>query len=444
MEPDEGFIRLGIKRKSRETATNMCPFDTLDRHARDFRDGAIMSGASTTISQIYPFTSISSCAWLSIRSTASLTRVCGRSLLKLIALTHLFLMWAGIVAASGGSLSGVYALADQDAKLSSAILGNPNVDGLALRYSWKQLEPREGVFNWSPIDAQIAAAQAHHKKVSLGVTAGIRTPAWVYASEASYFTFVWDKPWGAAMCSTQRIPIPWDPIYLAKWDTFVRALGARYAHTSVVVYVKITGVNAATQEAILPHSRSTTISGLGVTCVSGDDIGKWQAVGYSRGRIVQAWKHMADTFAESFPDTKLGLMIGPAGFPPIDDEGKIIPNRGADRELALHLIAEGSKSYGRRFVVQNNGLSAVRSWPELDSLSRVTIVGWQMAWSATNDARCKMNGGVVPCDPQDVLRSAISRGIESNAAFLEIYTLDILNPALQDIIAHARGHLSSS
>jgi hypothetical protein len=403
-----------------------------------------MSGSSSLTCQIDSLMSISLCARLNIRSAASVTRVSASYLLKVIVLTYLLSLWTSIVAASEGSLSGVYALADQDATLSSAVLGNPIVDGLALRYSWKQLEPREGVFNWSPIDAQVAAARVHHKKVSLGVTAGIRTPAWVYASGASYFSFVWDKPWGAPMCSTQRIPIPWDSMYLAKWDTFVRALGARYAHTSVVVYVKITGVNAATQEAILPHSRSATISRFGVTCVSGDDIGRWQAVGYSRARINQAWKHIADTFAESFPDTKLGLMIGPAGFPPIDDEGKVIPNRGADRELALHLIADGSKSYGRRFVVQNNGLSAVRSWPELESLSRVTIVGWQMAWSATDDARCKMNGGSAPCDPQIVLRSAISRGIESGAAFLEIYTADILNPALQDIIAHARGHLSSS
>lgn len=363
--------------------------------------------------------------------------------LKVIALAHILLFWAGVVGASVGTLSGVYALADQDDALPGAVLDNPNVDGLALRYSWKQLEPREGVFNWSPIDAQVTAAAKHRKKVSLGVTAGIRTPDWVYAAGAGYYSFIWDKPWGAPICSSQRIPIPWDPVYLAKWDAFVRALGARYAHNSNVVYVKITGVNATTQEAILPHSRSATISGFGVTCVSGDDIGRWQAIGYSRGKIAQAWKHMANTFAESFPEAELGLMIGPAGFPPIDDEGKIISRRGADRELALRLIAEGNTSYGRRFVVQNNGLSAVRSWPELDSISRQTTVGWQMAWSATGDARCRMNGGVVPCDPQYVLRSAVSRGIESGAKFVEIYALDILNPALRDIIAQAHGHLST-
>jgi hypothetical protein len=93
--------------------------------------------------------------------------------------------------------------------------------------------------------------------------------------------------------------------------------------------------------------------------------------------------------------------------------------------------------------VQNNGLSAVRSWPELSGLSHRTIVGWQMAWSATDNATCKMNGGVAPCNPHDVLQAAIARGVESGAVFLEIYTLDILNPNLQDIIASAHSRLLS-
>jgi len=378
-----------------------------------------------------------------IRSAASVTRALDKCLLEIAVIVYLLVFWCGIAPALGASLPGVYALSDQDASTSLAVLANPNVDGLALRYSWNQLEPREGNFNWSPIDVQVAAARAHGKKVSLGVTAGIRTPAWVYAAGANQFSFVWDKPWGPPICSSQRIPIPWDPVYLAKWDSFVRALGARYANNPTVVYVKITGVNATTQEAILPHSRGMTISRVGAACTSSDDVGRWQAVGYSRNRVEQAWKHIANNFAGSFPDTKLGLMIGPVGFPPIDDNGNIIANRGADREVALNLIAEGIKSYGQRFVVQNNGLSAVRSWPELSGLSHRTTVGWQMAWSATDNATCKMNGGVAPCNPHDVLQAAIARGVESGAVFLEIYTLDILNPNLQDIIASAHSRLLS-
>lgn len=395
------------------------------------------------VSDMYFSTALSSRTMIVICSVARSTRAAGRYLLMVQFLSYIFLFCSGIASASDVSLFGIYALADQDAPISSAILDNSNVDGLALRFSWNQLEPRDGVFNWSPVDVQIASARAHHKKVSLGVTAGARTPAWVYAAGASYFSFVWDKPWGPPICSNQRIPIPWDPVYLNKWGGFVRALGARYGHTSIVIYVKITGVNATTQELILPHSRSTTISHLGVTCVSGDDVARWLAVDYSRAKIEQAWKQMADTFAQAFPAAKLGLMIGPAGLPPIDERGAIIANRGADREAPLQLIDQGIQNYGRRFVVQNNGLSAVRAWPELAVVANQTSVGWQMAWSATDDDRCKMNGGLRPCTAHVVLQSAISRGIESHATFLEIYTADLMNPVLQDIITNAHNQLSS-
>src|SRR6266852_6227734 len=157
-----------------------------------------------------------------IRSAAGVTRALDKCLLEVAVIVYLLVFWCGIAPALGASLPGVYALSDQDAATSLAVLANPNVDGLALRYSWNQLEPREGGFNWSPIDVQVAAARAHGKKVSLSVTAGIRTPVWVYAEGARQFSFVWDKPCGAPIWSRQHIPIPWDPVYLTKWKAFVR------------------------------------------------------------------------------------------------------------------------------------------------------------------------------------------------------------------------------
>src|SRR5690242_12264544 len=181
--------------------------------------------------------------------------IVGRMMLYLLSL----MLFEGCVTALSGasvvfgaSLVGVYALSDGRAAIPPAVLSNPNVDGLALRYWWDELEPREGAFDWRQIDDQIAAAHAHGKKVSLGVTAGIHTPDWVYARGASYFTFVWDKSWGPPVCSKQRIPIPWDSVYLARWTAFVRSVGARYAGNPSVVYIKITGINAGTQETLLP------------------------------------------------------------------------------------------------------------------------------------------------------------------------------------------------
>jgi len=56
---------------------------------------------------------------------------------------------------------GVYALADQDIPIPQNVLSNSQIDGIALRYSWKALEPREGQFDWTLVDSEVAAARAH-------------------------------------------------------------------------------------------------------------------------------------------------------------------------------------------------------------------------------------------------------------------------------------------
>jgi Beta-galactosidase len=345
-------------------------------------------------------------------------------------------------AAFGASPSGVYALSNGKKITPQAVLENPNVDGLALRYSWDELEPREGVFDWSRLDAQIAAAHSHGKKISLGVTAGIHTPAWVYAGGAHYFTFVWDKSWGPPICSRQRIPIPWDPLFIAKWTAFVRQLGMRYSESRTVVYIKITGINAGTQETLLPHSREIPIVRAADACVSNDDVAEWQASGYSRRKIEQTWLDIAGSFAASFPQSSLGLMLVPGGFPPIQEEGQLMIGKKRDRKIALNLISEGLEKYGSRLVIQNNGLSAAHGWKEMAKLPTGTMNGWQMLWRATNDPSCRMNNRLHPCDPHSVLLAAVERGLRSNPAFIEIYQADILNPGLQDIVADAHNRLA--
>jgi hypothetical protein len=337
-------------------------------------------------------------------------------------------------------LAGIYALGEGRG-FAADVTGSPEVDGLALRYSWTQLEPREGVFNWSGIDRDIASARRFGKKISIGVTAGARTPRWVYLAGARGFTYTWDRTWGFPVCSARTIPIPWDPVYLSKWGEFVKALGARYSDNPALAYVKITGINGNTQELILPHSRNRHVDIDGTRCETADEVIGWQNMGYTRRRIEQVWERSMMLFAQSFPGTYLGLMIGPRGFPPIDDTGNILAGRGADVALPHVLIAMGMQQLGSRFVVQNNGLSAVKGWHKLADIADGTVTGWQMAWQASDDRRCRMNGGKSPCDPREVLGAAIERGIASGASFIEIYSSDIQNPRLSDIITAAQSRL---
>jgi hypothetical protein len=55
----------------------------------------------------------------------------------------------------------------------------------------------------------------------------------------------------------------------------------------------------------------------------------------------------------------------------------------------------------------------------------------------TNDETSRMNGRRAPCDPATELKAAIDNGIAHHADYLEIYTPDLLNPALRQALDEA-------
>ena len=339
-------------------------------------------------------------------------------------------------------VDGVYVLGKVDSLLPARALQNRNVDGVALRVAWDTLEPSPGKFNWSLVDRQIEAAKASGKKVSLTVGAGYRTPQWVYAAGAKRFDFVWGQPWGAPMCSSQSIPIPWDPVFLSRWGDFVRELGRRYDRERTIPLVKITGMNSATEETMLPRFREKAVSRGPYRCRTGDEVSRWKMAGYTRGKVKAAWRSMADVFASAFPDKKLAIITVHLGFPPIDDSGNVIPGSEADSEATRALVAEGEERYGERFIIMNDGLSAFWDPQPGIEAGRRAALGLQMLFPVTNDPLCKMNRRRKPCDPRVVLRSAIDRGLAAGARFMEVYVVDVLNPSLQDVLAYAHRSLT--
>ncbi len=346
------------------------------------------------------------------------------------------------VASVSGTLHGVFALGDPNRPIPAAVFENPQIDGIALRYFWNALEPTEGQFNWAPIDAEIAQAVAHRKLVSLGVTPGVFTPDWVYRDGAAQFSFLWDKPWGPAPCSKVRIPVPWDTVYLAKWFVFVRAMGQRYQNNPALVSVKIEGVNAQTEELLLPHSRQGQAStNKLVDCAPNDDVSEWHSLGYTAARVKETWRAIARAYLEAFPTQALVLQTGPWGTPPIDDAGRLIPKRDSNTQLAPSIISIGQEMIKSRFVVQNNGLQANWERPQLKQVAAGASLGFQMAWRVTNDPSCRMNNFERPCDPHAMLQLAVNRGIDAGAIYLEIYIADLLNPRLDDVVADAHARV---
>lgn len=344
----------------------------------------------------------------------------------------------GLTAPIYPSAHGAYSLGIPDMATPANVLSNRAIDGVALRVSWKNLEPSDGVFNWSFLDGQVAAAAAAGKKVNLAVMTGVAAPAWVYADGARSFTFV-----TANSPASNTIPLPWDPVYLTKWRQFVTAFGARYNSNPAVAFVKVTGISALTEEALLPTATGSTTTQGSQAWRTTNDVANWKAAGYTRTVIENAWRSIADSFSQAFPAKRIDLTIVPSGLPPIDAKGNIIPNNSGDPQATTDLINQGIAAYASQFMVQNNGLSANWISADVTAASGRVATGYQMLWFVSNDPTYRMNGGK-PVAGMSALQSAINKGLSGGAQFLEVYQADVLNSTLGSVLTSAHSSLGGA
>jgi PKD repeat protein len=333
---------------------------------------------------------------------------------------------------------GVYSLGNLGQTIPSAVLTDASVTGVALRAAWNAIETGDGVYDWSYLDSQVGAAASAGKRVSISVLPGIYAPAWLYADGAQSFGFV-----DTTSPSTQTIPIPWDPIYLAKWQQFIHDLGVRYGGNSSVSHVKTTGINAETPELVLPQSTGVSASNGTTTWTTTNDVADWQAAGYTRVKILAAWQTIGDAWSQAFPQKQMALEIVGKGLPPLDDNGNVMAGTTGDGQGVAAIIKNAIASYGAQFIAQNDGLSDWWISQQVSSLSNQVTIGFQMLSRVTNDPSYWMNNGT-PIDIGTELQKAIDSGVQAGARYLEIYAIDVTNTSLTTQIANAQAELAGN
>lgn len=118
-------------------------------------------------------------------------------------------------------------------------LSKQQVDGIAVRVSWDNIQPSsESSYSWTKIDQAFSSAAANNKLVTLHILTSVygNTPTWVYTAGAVSYTY--NKPTGG----TKTDPLPWDSIYLAKWSAFLTALKNHLDaqnYTSKLAYISV-------------------------------------------------------------------------------------------------------------------------------------------------------------------------------------------------------------
>jgi hypothetical protein len=317
---------------------------------------------------------------------------------------------------------GVFSLTSVGKPVNSAILTNPLVAGVTIRGRWQDVEPSEGVYDWSYFDQQIARVGNAGKQILLRITSGGKnTPPWVFDAGVETFSFV-----DGGSGETVTIPVFWDPIFLQKKENFIAAMGEHFAANPNIVLVSSSCANATTDDWVVPSTPT--------------DITNWQAVGYTSAKLIGACKTIIDVTIAAFPQQYTLMAIGRS-------------KKGLDPNVdyvAEHVLAYTLANYPMSFIAQMNSLSA-RTW---DPWVATQLHGWQMLydyrpmvagqmlWYVTDDLTCRMNGKIKPCDPVQVLRQAVTIGAHYEMLYQEIYQKDILNPELAGVIEAAAGMLS--
>jgi hypothetical protein len=324
---------------------------------------------------------------------------------------------------------GVISLTPKGKSVPSGVLTHPYVDGVSLRSSWQEIELSEDNYDWSYLDTQISRVANAGKPIILRmVSGGQNTPPWVFNLGVQTFSFTNKNKYQGNYNEVVTIPVFWDPVFLKKKKKFIRAMSDHYQGNKDIISVVMECANSLTDDWNVPSQP--------------DDVKTWKTIGYTSEKLINVCKQIIDTVSTEFPNQTVLLSVAPNG-------GDLDPD---PNYVARNVVAYGREAYPGRFIVQKNSLSANIPNPTLLTTlgpwqiiyNNQPMTGGQMLWNVTNDASCRMNGNVKPCDPATILRKAVTLGTYYGMRYQEIYQVDILNNDLASVIRDAAELLAPS
>jgi polyhydroxybutyrate depolymerase len=157
---------------------------------------------------------------------------------------------------AGTSVRGLYVHARRyDGKLGgtaaelAAWQADPLVAGTQASYSWRELEPADGVYAWDRIETEAATWARAGKRIWIEIVGGDLTPDWVYAAGVPAI----QAP------GTARYPVYWHPTYRALWARCVAALAARFDGDARLAWISPIGYAARAEPSLARHDEPTLL-----------------------------------------------------------------------------------------------------------------------------------------------------------------------------------------
>lgn len=332
----------------------------------------------------------------------------------------------------------------------------PGVDGMAIVLDWSAIEPHPNAYVFDTLDVQLRAEPPHHLPIELVVRAGKSVPAWLLGPSALRLAYATHK--GKGGCQDVNIPPPWDRTYqtafalmLIKTAAYLRSKNAN------VAVVKLTGLNATTEELRLPAETANETT----HCPGGakKDVVIWRKAGYTPEFLQEAFDGLASSFGEAFPGVPITLALIPHdAFPPIDDRGRVLKGKAkGDAESAVlgSLVKSAAHQFPNHFILQYDFLITDKpAEPTVMGLARTNNlpVAWQTNLWLGKDKKGAACGGTVEhgavCT-NDAYLKLLERGIHpaggsgpsSLGRYIEVFSFDAV--AHPDAIAKAHAEMWS-
>ena len=135
--------------------------------------------------------------------------------------------------------------------LSQVAASSPGLTGTVVDVSWSQLEPSQGTFDFSMLDADLASVSAYNN-AHPGATLGVKLRVWA-ANDAPG----WAKTMDGAPISTDVNNQPatvgqwWKSDYRAAWAGLQSALAQRYDSNSLIDEVVVASCASLTDEPMI-------------------------------------------------------------------------------------------------------------------------------------------------------------------------------------------------
>jgi hypothetical protein len=125
---------------------------------------------------------------------------------------------------------------------SDALAWFPGCSTVYLRIPWAYVEPEEGVYNWAILDTPAQRWIARGGQVAFRITCSeswlrYATPEWV--KQAGAKGVFWDYGKGPSEQGAFWDPDFADPVFLAKLERFLKAMGERYDGNPSVAFVDV-------------------------------------------------------------------------------------------------------------------------------------------------------------------------------------------------------------